>query len=83
MTQETQGVQSTKPADDDHVHLTIRQDKIITYVLVDCLPITSKLYNDSTGRFWTTFTSGNKCNLVVYDYDSNAIHEQDMASGTK
>ena len=35
MTQETQGVQSTKPADDDHLHPTIRQDKRTIYVFAD------------------------------------------------
>jgi hypothetical protein len=34
---------------------------------------TGKIYTDLTGRFPTTFLSGNKYILVLYDYDSNSF----------
>ena len=83
MIQEIHGIQSTNPTDGDHLHLTICQDKRRTYVFADCLPITRKLYRDPTGRFLAISTNGNKCILVVYNYNSNTIHAQDMTNGTK
>jgi hypothetical protein len=34
---------------------------------------TNQIYSDLTGRFPTTLLSGNKCMIILYDYDSNRI----------
>lgn len=47
------------------------------------LPVTGKLYGDSTDQLLAISTSDNKCILIVSDYDFNSIHVQGMHSGTK
>jgi hypothetical protein len=34
-------------------------------------PLWNQICTDLTGRFYTTFLSGNKYILILYDYDSN------------
>ena len=43
-------------------------------------PGTGKLYGDPTCRFVSPSVSANKYILVVYDYDTNTIHEQDFSA---
>jgi hypothetical protein len=39
---------------------------------------TNQIYIDLTGRFPTTYLSGNKYILILYDYDSNSVLSSPM-----
>jgi hypothetical protein len=52
-------------------------------LFADCQLATGQIYTDPTGRFLVPSTSGSSYMLVLYDFDSNYIHVEPMASRSK
>ena len=49
-----------------------------TFIFATCIAMTGKLFSDPTGCFVVPYISGNNYILVMYNYDSNTIHAQNM-----
>jgi hypothetical protein len=47
---------------------------------MEAVEITGNIYSNQTGRFPTTSGHGNKCIMIVSDYDSNAILAEPLKS---
>ena len=48
------------------------------HLYAECMPFTGEIFTDQTGRFLCPSTAGNTDMLVLYDYDTNAIHVEPM-----
>jgi hypothetical protein len=73
MNQIRQNIQSTQPAVVEH---TPESDMVQEYkcnFIYAAIVETKKTYTDLTGIFPTTYLSGNKYILIMYDYDSNIV----------
>jgi hypothetical protein len=68
-----QNIRSTQPAVADP---TPESDMVQEYkckFIYAAIMDTNQIYTYLTGRFPTTYLSGNKCILILYDYDSNSV----------
>jgi hypothetical protein len=72
MNQIHQNIRSTQPAVLDPIPDSdmVQEDKY-NYIYAAIMD-TDQIYTDITGRFTTTYISGNKYILILYDYDSNS-----------
>ena len=48
-----------------------------------CIPSTSQIFTDQTGRILIRSTSGNSNFIILYDFDSNYIHAETIPSRTR
>ena len=74
MKADRQGVRSTKK-DKKEIKATeeVQSEARANEFYLKTVCLTSKLYSDQTGRFPVTSSRGNKCVMIAYDHDSNAI----------
>jgi hypothetical protein len=70
---------SPKPTSDLSIESNVRTHCAFTKVV----SVTGKVFSDQTGRFPQTSSRGNKCIMIFYDYDSNAILAEPLKSRSK